>query len=167
MCALDAPASGAHGHRAWTRANATHGQMAGEPPLTFPYPANDKLPGSPHRQIMCRSYGSPHGLDGGDELMMSRGRATMTGVLVAALTVVGGVAGTRVISVGPSAAPDTSAAAVAKAANALGPPQAGKIRSIASGAPSSAAPTSYSPPQSAAPQASYSQAAPVAATATS
>ena len=111
--------------------------------------------------------GSPHGFDGGDELMMSRRGATITGVLAAALTVVGGVAGTRVISVGPSAAPDTSAAAMATAASALGSPQAGKIRSIATGAPSSATPTSYSPQQSAAPQASYSQAAPVAATATS
>ena len=111
--------------------------------------------------------GSPHGFDGGDELMMSRRAATIIGALVAALTVVGGVAGTRVISVGPSAAPDTSAAAMATAASALGSPQAGKIRSIATGAPSSATPTSYSPQQSAAPQASYSQAAPVAATATS
>ncbi len=99
--------------------------------------------------------------------MMSRREATLTGVLVAGLTVVGGVAGPRMISVGPAAAPDTSAAAVAKATNALGSPQAVKIRSIATGAPSSATPTSYASQQSAAPQASYSQAAPVAATATS
>lgn len=52
--------------------------------------------------------------------MMSRHGATITGVLVTGPSVMGDFAETRSIAVGPSAAPDTTAA------NALTSPQGGE-----------------------------------------
>ncbi len=109
---------------------------------------------------MGASYVSPHGRDGGDEHVMSRRGATLTGVLAAGLTATVGYAGAQMLVLGPSAPADSGGTAVARASGQLGSLQGGPSRSVAS-APSPQT-QSYS-----APQATYTPAAPVASTSSS